>query len=106
MENERRGHPRIQFESPVHVSLLNDRNVIVSNLKSEGTLHDLSASGCAFYHKQRLAVDDHVQVKIALNDELTEKYHQNELTARGTIVRISNEKDGRYLTAIHFMVDV
>jgi c-di-GMP-binding flagellar brake protein YcgR len=105
METERRAQKRIQFESPVQISLLNERDVIISSLKSEGVLHDLSAGGCAFYHRQRLAVDDHVQVKIVLNDELTKKYNQNELTARGRIVRISNEADGRYLTAMCFMID-
>lgn len=102
---EQRGQKRIQFDSPVQVSILNDKNMIVSNLKQEGVLHDLSAGGCAFYIKQRLASNDRIQVRIVLNEQLAKKFNQTELTARGKVVRVATEGD-RFLVSMSFLIDV
>lgn len=102
---EQRGQKRIQFDSRVQVSILNEKNMIVSNLKQEGVLHDLSAGGCAFYQKQRLQRNDRLQVRIVLNEQLAKKFSQTELTARGKVVRIVQDGD-RYLVSMSFLIDV
>lgn len=104
MGKEQRKLKRIQFDSPVFLKLLNERNAVVSEIKGKGNLHDLSASGCAFYHSQRLDKGDRLEMRIELNEHLQKKHNQAELLVRGDIVRIVTSDKG-FLISVKFMID-
>jgi c-di-GMP-binding flagellar brake protein YcgR len=101
---EKRKLKRLQLNLPVHVHLLNEKLVTISESETHGTLHDFSAGGCAFYHKERIPVGDHVQLRIELNDELSRKYSMRLLTVRGKVVRAIRQ-DGDYLLSVRFSID-
>jgi len=105
MGKEQRKLKRIQFDSPVHVTLLNERNAIVSVVKGEGRLNDLSASGCAFHIGRRIDRGDRVELRIVLNEGLAKKYNQSELTVRGDVVRVSAQPDRGFLVSVKFWID-
>ncbi len=105
MGKEQRKLKRIQFDSPVYVTLLNERNMVVSVVKGEGRLHDLSASGCAFHMGRRLDRGDRVEVRMVLNEGLAKKYNQPELTVRGDVVRVNSHPEKGYLVSVKFWID-
>jgi hypothetical protein len=104
MGKEQRKLKRIQFDSPVFLKLLNERNAVMSEIKGQGTLNDLSASGCAFHHAQRLDKGDRLEMRIELNEHLAKKHGQDELKVRGDIVRVSPSAKG-FLISVRFMID-
>lgn len=104
MGKQQRKLPRMQFDSPVRITLLNERNAIISVVKGEGRLHDLSASGCAFFIGRRVDKGDRVELKMALNEQLAKKYQQSELTVRGDVVRVTKSEKG-YMVSVKFWYD-
>ena len=101
---DRRKLKRIRVDLPVHVQLLNESNVAISKNEKQGMLYDFSGGGCAFHHVDKFPVGDRLQLRIELNDELSQKYSMKELTVRGTVVRSARLDDG-YMTSVQFTID-
>lgn len=101
---ERRKLKRIRVDLPVHVQLLNESNVVISMNETKGMLYDFSGGGCAFHHVDKFPVGDRLQLRIELNDELSQKYSMKELTVRGAVVRSARLDDG-YMTSVQFTID-
>lgn len=101
---EKRRLRRRRLDLPVHIKLLNEKNVFVSDVETSGRLHDFSAGGCAFYYRQKIPVGKRLQLRIELNEELAKKYSQQELTVRGEVCRINPEGEG-FLLSVLFSFD-
>jgi c-di-GMP-binding flagellar brake protein YcgR len=101
---ERRKLKRIEINLPVHVHVLNEKNVVISAKESDGILYDFSAGGCAFSHKEKIPIGDRLQLRIELNEELSRKYSMKELTVRGTVLHSSKEENG-YVIGVKFSID-
>jgi c-di-GMP-binding flagellar brake protein YcgR len=99
MGSELRRQKRLHLDLPIHVTLLDEVKGMPS--ESEGTLYDLSAGGCAFYHSQEIPIGSRVQVKIELNEALTKRFRKKELTARGAICRIQKHASS-FLLSVRF----
>jgi c-di-GMP-binding flagellar brake protein YcgR len=97
--NATREGRRVRLNLPVDVTVFNDDHTIAA--KSEGRLHDLSRSGCAFYHAGNLPVGNRVELRIRLTESLARKMNKTELIAHGAIIRSIPEKSG-YLLSVRF----
>ena len=91
---------RVRLNLPVEVTVYHDDHSIAA--KTEGRLHDLSRSGCAFYHAGNLPVGNRVELRIRLTEALARKMNKNELVAHGAIIRSMPEKSG-YLLSVRFV---
>lgn len=99
MASELRRQKRLHLDLPLHVALLDEVKGIPS--ESEGTLYDLSAGGCAFFHSMEIPIGSRVQLKITLNESLSKRFRKQELTARGAICRIQRH-GSEYLLSVRF----
>lgn len=99
MTSELRRQKRLHLDLPIHVTLLDEVKGMPS--ESEGKLYDLSVGGCAFFHANEIPIGSRVQVKIELNEALAKKFHKQELTARGAIIRIQKQSS-EYLLSVRF----
>jgi c-di-GMP-binding flagellar brake protein YcgR len=103
-QHERRKLKRLEINLPVHVHILDERNVIISKAETDGMLYDFSAGGCAFSHKDKLPLGDRLQLRIELDEELSRKYSMKELTVRGTVLHCTKDEDN-YVIGVKFSID-
>jgi c-di-GMP-binding flagellar brake protein YcgR len=101
---ERRKLKRLEISLPVHVHLLNEKNVVVSKKETDGVLYDFSAGGCAFSHKDKIPIGDRLQLRIELDEELSRKYSMKELTVRGAVLHCTKDEDG-WVIGVKFSID-
>jgi c-di-GMP-binding flagellar brake protein YcgR len=94
---EQRRQKRLRLELPVRITLL-DRE---EEAELVARLYDLSAGGCAVHIDHEIAIGTRVQVRITLDEHLTERFGKPELTARGAVCRLERHMD-QFLVSIRF----
>ncbi len=94
---EQRKQKRLRLELPVRISLLDQENAA----ETDARLYDLSAGGCAIHVEHEIPIATRVQVRIRLDEHLTEKFGKPELTARGAVCRLERHVN-EWLVSIRF----
>jgi len=99
MTKTQRKSKRIRVALPVRVTLFDEEHAATKEM--EGKLQDLSVGGCSIHAQQEIPIGDRVQVQIELDEHYANKFHQQQLTARGAVIR-SLRKDSGILISIRF----